>query len=234
MGVKKTRILILLSKSLCGTSQVKGYSRCGGGAAQVIDFQSSFFKTMNPQSDSQTRTDPGEPNRPALLNVCVAGPFQRPRIPKGPGPVFPTPLEPALGVPQGPGRGDPRSPLSRHRGPAFVGPKGSGRSASRGGARLSSPGAPAPASSPTRARAQTPRCGEHRAGGWGLSPSALAPLLLLLLLAAAAEPGESAAGCAGGCPAFSGSLTPEVLGRAAAGRGERGARRDGEGAGCAR
>lgn len=167
MGVKKTRILILLSKSLCGTSQVTGYSRCGGGAAQVIDFQSSFFKTMNPQSDSQTRTDPGEPNRPALLNVCVAGPFQRPRIPKGPGPVFPTPLEPALGVPQGPGRGDPRSPLSRHGGRPLLARRGAvGRP--RGAAPASAHLAPLPPRLPRPAPAPRRRdAGSTGRGGGG-------------------------------------------------------------------
>lgn len=58
-------------------------------------------------------------------------------------------------------------------------------------------------------------------GGEGLSPSALAQLLLLLLVAAA-EPGESAAGYAGGRPAFSGYLTPGVLRRAAGSGGRAG------------
>lgn len=123
------------------------------------------------------------------------------------------------------------------------------RSASRGGARLSSPGAPArPSSSPppSRPRAPSPSpapsprrrdAGSTVAGSW-LSPSALAPLLLLLL--AAAKPGESAGVCAGGRPAFSSHGSRRVpSGRGSGGRdaacgGEPEARRDYEGAGCAR
>lgn len=167
MGVKKTRILILLSKSLCGTSQVTGYSRRGGGAEQVIDFQSLFFKTMNAQSDSQTRTDPGEPNRPALLNVCVAGPFQSPRTPKGQGPLVPPPPEPALG--------SPRVPTAETRGRLGAGtgglcwPEGE-RSVGLAGRRPPLlTWRPCPRVFPDPCPRPDAAIGEHRAGGGALT-----------------------------------------------------------------
>lgn len=257
MGVKKTGILILLSKSLCGTSQVTGYSRRGGGAAQVIDFQSLFFKTMNPQSDSQIRTDPREPNRPALLNVGVAGPFRRPRTPKGPGPVFPPPLEPALGVPQGPGCGDPRSPLSRHREPLLArrGAVGRPREAAPASAHLAPlpPRLPRPAPAPRRRDAgstgrgvgaltfctrsappPSPPGGSRRARGEHGGVRGRPPRVLRVPHARGPRAGRCGPRGAGGAPGRRGGGVRSLrgrLGRARALSGERRLRRAGDGGG---
>jgi hypothetical protein len=117
--------------------------------------------------------------------------------------------------PQRPPSGLPSAPTSGTRGRIGADTWGPllarrERSASRGGARLGSPGAPVrPPNSPPPPSAfpsPAPSPGRRDAGstvaGGQLSPSALAPLLLLLLLLlllflllAAAKPGERAREC---------------------------------------